>query len=232
MLMLPSKGWAQTTGWNTVEQPAAWYSLMVDRPLSDRLSLWFDGQWRRSGLVENPQQLILRPGVLWSLSPALRVGAGYAWIATAPYGEAASATPFREHRAWQQLTLTQRLARVGVTHRYRWEQRWIMPVRDSGPTAATYQQRARYLLRAQSNLPGLRVNRGAVAGFVWNEVLVLVGHGDAAVRLTQNRLGAGVGVPLHARHRIEIGYMNLWNGLNASRVNEVNHTLTLSWLHN
>ena len=94
----------------------------------------------------------------------------------------------------------------------------------------SYQQRARYLVRAQGVLPRLRLGEGEVTGFVWNEVLMPVGHGDALIRLTQNRLGGGIGVPVSPRNRIEVGYMHLWNSLTASRVNEVNHTLTLSWL--
>jgi hypothetical protein len=32
-----------------------------------------------------------------------------------------------------------------------------------------------------------------------------------------------------SRQRVEVGYMNLWNALPAARVNEFNHTLTLSY---
>ena len=230
LLLSPTRSQSQTNRWQTIEQPAAWYSLVVERPLTDRVSLWFDGQWRRSGLIDNPQQLLLRPGVMFTLTPSVRVGGGYAWIATAPYGETPSLTPLREHRAWQQLSLTHRAAGLGISHRYRWEQRWLTPVRDSGAAVTSYQQRARYLVRAQGVLPRLRLGKGEVTGFVWNEVLLPVGHGDALIRLTQNRLGGGIGVPVSPRNRIEVGYMHLWNSLTASRVNEVNLTLTLSWL--
>lgn len=223
---------AQPSRWTTEQQGASWYGGFVDHAVSERTALWFDGQWRRMGLVHEPQQLLLRPGVQRTMAPGVRVAAGYAYIATAPYGQTPLAAPLREHRTWQQLSLAHRAGALSVSHRYRWEQRWLASVEnaegDLGPFG--YQHRARYMVRAQGNLPSLRVADRPLLGFVWNEVLVPIGYGDATVRLTQNRLGGGVGIPLDARQRVEIGYMNLWNSVPSLRANEVNHTLTVSWV--
>lgn len=219
---------AQSTDWTSVEQGATWYAVVVDQAITERSALWFDGQWRRMGLGAEPQQALLRSGLLLTIAPGLRVGGGYAWVATAPYGEAPSATPLREHRAWQQLTMSQRIGRIGVTHRYRLEQRWIAPVLPRGTGSWAYQQRARYLVRAQGDIPVLRLAGSSLLGFAWNELLLPMGHGDATLRVTQNRLGAGIGIPLDTRQRLEVGYMNLWNALAARGVNEFNHTLTVT----
>ncbi len=226
---------AQNADWSTVHQAASWYGTFVDHALSSRTSLWFDGQWRRMGAGEAPQQLLLRPGVQRTLAPGVRAGAGYAYIATAPYGEAPIAAPLREHRAWQQLLLNHRAGPLSVTHRYRWEQRWLAALRPDGGTATKrgpwgYQQRARYMARAQGELPSLRVGRKPLLGFVWDELLMPVGHGDATTRLAQNRIAVGIGVPVDARQRVEISYMNLWNALPGVRTNEVNHTVSVSWV--
>lgn len=221
---------AQAATWRTVEQGASWYAAVIDQPVGNRLSLWFDGQWRRTGLGAAPQQLLLRPGIQLSLAPSVRVAGGYAWIATAPYGEAPSRTPTREHRVWQQLTLSQRLRHVSVTHRYRWEQRWLTLLQEGLSEKASYQQRMRYMLRVSGEPRGVRLGNHALTMFVWNEFLLPVGHDAATLRLSQNRLGLGLGVPLTARQRAEVGYMNLWNGLPSRRVNEVNHTVTLTWI--
>lgn len=223
---------AAQSPWTTVQQTASWYGTFVDHAVSDRTALWFDGQWRRMGVGAEPQQLRLRPGVQVTLTPGVRVAAGYAYIATAPYGEAPIAAPTREHRTWQQLSLSHRAGPLTVSHRYRWEQRWLASQTSTGDalTPFSYQQRARYMVRGQGPLTNLTWRGRPVLGFVWDELLLPVGHGDPSVRLTQNRIGAGVGLPLDARQRVEIGYMNLWNALGGPRVNEVNHTLTLSWV--
>ena len=202
----------------------------------DRTSLTFDGQWRRMDLGASPQQLLLRPGIVRTLAPGVRVGAGYAFVATAPYGEVPSPAPLREHRAWQQLVLAHAAGPLSVTHRYRWEQRWLAPVgRDAGTGASStgpwsYQQRARYMVRTQGNLTTARTGGRPLLGYAFGEWLIPVGHGDANARLSQQRGGAGVGVPISAVQRLEMGYLALWNAIPVRRTNEVNHTFTLSWV--
>lgn len=227
-LLLPPALGAQD--WRTVHQPSTWLGTFVDHALTPRTALWFDGQWRRMGIGADPQQLLLRPGVQVTLAPGVRIAGGYAYIATAPYGEVPTPTPLREHRAWQQLLLSHRAGSLALTHRYRWEQRWLAPVGASGIGRFAYQQRARYMVRAQGDLPALRLGDRPVLGFVWNELLMPVGHSTAAARLTQNRIAAGVGVPAGARQRLEVSYLNLWNALPGPDVNEVNHTLSIAWV--
>lgn len=227
--------YAQTTdAWQTGQQGATWLNTFVDQAISKRSAFWFDGHWRRTGLGESPQQLLLRPGVQFTLAPGVRVAAGYAYIATAPYGEFPTANALREQRTWQQLLLTHAAGPATVIHRYRWEQRWLSSLtgvgddRTRGPSS--YQQRARYQVRAQMPLQSVTINNRTPLAFVYDEILLPVGHGDAIGRFSQNRLGAGVGIPLGARQRMEIGYMNLWNALPAQRANEINHTLVLSYV--
>jgi hypothetical protein len=227
---LPVPWVASAQDWRTLEQDAAWVGVFADHAISDRVALWFDGQWRRDGLLERPQQLLLRPGIQVTLAPGVRVGGGYAYIGTAQYGRAPLPAPLREHRGWQQLTFAHRAGPLSVSHRYRFEQRWLATDTAGAPAGSAYQQRARYMVRAQGELPGLRVAGRPVLGFVWDELLLPVGHGEPAGRWTQNRAGLGVGLTLSPQQRLELGYMHLWNALSAARVNEVNHTLTVSWV--
>ncbi len=219
---------AQSSDWTRVDQSATWYGVFAERAIGQRGALWFDGQWRRMGIGQTPQQLLLRPGLLATIAPGVQIGGGYAWIASSPYGESPAEHPTREHRLWQQLFLSHRAGALDVRHRYRWEQRWIAPLVDDETGAWEWQQRARYMVRAQRAIPALRLNGSPLLGFAWDELFVPVGGGGASLRLTQNRLGAGIGVPLDAQRRIEVGYMNLWNSLASRSTNELNHTLTLS----
>lgn len=227
---------AQAPAWGTVHQTASWYAGFVDHAVTPNTALWFDGQWRRMGTGASPQQLLLRPGVQRTIASGVRIAAGYAYVATAPYGERPSATPLREHRTWQQLLLNHRAGPLSVVHRYRWEQRWLAPIIADGADGATrtgswgYQQRARYMARAQGAVPRLRVAARPVLGFVWDELLMPIGHGDALARIAQNRIAAGIGLPIDARQRVEISYMNLWNALPGARTNEVNHTFSVAWV--
>lgn len=217
--------------WTTVQQPATWLNAFVEHDVGERTALWLDAHLRRDGLGRNPQQVLIRPGLLRTLRPGLRAGGGYAYIATAPYGLVPLPQPTREHRLWQQLTLAQRLGPVGVSHRLRWEQRWVAAeLSDGGRSDARYQQRARYSVRAQRPLPQLRLGERDAVGFIWDEVFIPVGHSDGAQRRLQNRVGAGLGLPLTDRQRLEVGYMHQWNRITPRTTHEVNHTLVLSWV--
>jgi hypothetical protein len=225
---------AQSSDWTSVHQDALWVNGFVDHAVSSRDANVGDFQWRRMEWGAEPQQFMWRLGLLRTIASGVRVGGGYAYAASAPYGEVPLPTPTREHRAWQQLLLTHRAGAMTVAHRYRLEQRWIAPVTTDPATdeketgSYSYQNRARYQVRAHGNLP-MKLRTGPLIGFVYDELLIPFGHGDPDVRVAQNRLGGGIGIPLSARQRLDVGYMNLWNALTAQRANEINHTLTISW---
>ncbi|WP_373068481.1 DUF2490 domain-containing protein [Gemmatimonas sp.] len=230
---------APAQAWQSASQDAMWVGTFVDQPITAKTSLWFDNSWRSMDFGARPQQVLLRPGVQYTLAPGVRVAAGYAYIATAPYGALPSPNPLREQRTWQQLTLTHKGGPVTFSHRYRLEQRWIRPLlptvasvtaeedRELGPT--TYQNRLRYQGRAQINLPGLAWDKRPLIALAWNELLMPLGGATQLVTLGQNRATVGVGLPVTPRQRVEIGYMNLYNAFPARRANEINHTLWLSW---
>ncbi len=225
--------------WITWHQDALWVGAFVDQPVTARTALWFDGSWRRMDLGGTPQQLLLRPGVQWTVTPGVRVAFGGAYIASAPYGSLPAANPSREKRLWEQLLLTHQAGRVGITQRYRLEQRWIHPLVASTEVddedgvlvrgKAAYQNRLRYMGRGQINLPGLRLGRRPVFAYGWDELLMPLGGPNQTLSISQNRASAGVGLPMSATMRAEVGYMNLYNAFALRRANEINHTLWVSW---
>lgn len=216
--------------WRSVNQSASWVNTFLEQPTGERASLWFDGHWRRMGVGTEPQQLLLRPGVLWRLSPTMQLGAGYAYIATAPYGELAGPASGREQRSWQQLVIATSVSAWSVSHRLRWEQRWLSSVVGGTQSASRYQQRARYFVRAQRPLGDSDAGRRALLGFVYNEFFLPVGHSDGRDARVQNRLGGGIGVPVGETARVEFGYMHQWNRVTPQEAHEFNHTLVLSWV--
>jgi hypothetical protein len=221
---LPALALAQAE-WQSVQQPATWVNAFVDHAVGERGALWFDGHWRRMGLGAEPQQVLLRPGVQVTLAPGLRAGGGYAYIATAPYGESPSPRPVREHRLWQQLSYTHGFFTLALAHRVRVEQRWSAPVAADGNRGSLrYQQRLRYALRTQRPV-GTRMY-----GFVANELFLPVGHSEGRQRRLQNRAQLGIGVPLDDYQRIEVGYLHQWNRITPRETHEFNHTLVVSWV--
>lgn len=229
LLLWPAPTAQAQAPWPTTHQTATWLTTTVEQPIGGGRSLWFDGNWRRMGSGAQPQQVLLRPGFLWTIVEGVRAGAGYTYTATAPYGALPTETPLREHRLWQQVAFAYALGDLGIQHRIRTEQRWIYPLVEGAWERPSYQNRMRLMGRGQ--LPTLlTLDDRRITLFVQEELFVNVGHGGPGARLTQNRLGAGIGLPLTPRQRLDLGYMNLWNPIPAQSTNESNHTLTINWV--
>jgi hypothetical protein len=231
VLLAPTWTLRAQADWTSVHQEAVWVNAFVDHALTPRTALWFDGHWRRDGVGAQPQQVLLRPGVQVTLRPGLRVGAGYAYIATAPYGESPNGAPLREHRAWQQVSIAGSVAGIALSQRLRWEERWIGAVGASGEVGSrSYQTRLRYLVRGERSLGARAKSAGPIVGFAANEFFLPLGHSDAAQRRLQNRVQVGVGVPMSSRQRFEFSYLHQWNRITPRTTHEMNHTLVASWV--
>lgn len=216
--------------WITREQDAMWVGAFVEQPVTERVNVWFDGSWRRMDFGARPQQLLLRPGVLVTLAPGVKVGGGLTYVASAPYGRLPQPTPSRDYRSWQTVQLFHPAGRVTVSHRFMVEQRWIRPLLGDSLGDVTYANRIRYRARGEVPLGTAAALGGRrLYGFVWDELLMPVGGAAQQFTIGQNRATAGVGVQLSASMRAEVGYMNLYNAFPGRRANEVNHTLWLSW---
>jgi hypothetical protein len=230
LLLTPTWTLRAQEDWTSVNQAAVWVNAFVDQALSSRTALWFDGHWRRDGIGAQPQQLLLRPGLQVTLRPGLRIATGYAYIATAPYGDSPNGAPLREHRAWQQVSVGGSVAGVTMVHRLRWEERWIGAVNTGVVAPRSYQTRFRYLVRGERSLGAPATVAGPIIGFVANEFFLPLGHSDGAQRRLQNRAQVGVGVPLTARQRVEFSYLHQWNRITPRATHEMNHTLVASWI--
>ena len=212
---------------STVTNHHSWYSLFTDNAIGGRWALVTDVQFRREHGGGSPQQLLVRPGFLYQLTPGARVGGGYAYIVTHPYGDDPIPAAMPEHRVWEQLSLTHQLGDVGLTHRYRLEQRWIGvgdALQPSRVASFREESRFRYFVRA---IHGLGRPTGPFLQ-AQNEVFVSGGSSARNNLLDQNRLFAGGGWRFTPTWRLEVGYLEqrIWkaSGLKAER----NHTLSVA----
>jgi len=191
-----------------VDQPTAWLMYFGDHALAGRWALHAEAQVRRADGLRTWQQLLVRPGLVYTLGPAARLAAGYALVETWPYGEQPAPARFTEHRLWQQLTLAQATGRVAWQHRYRLEQRWVhRPLGATGATDRVYSNRMRYLARATLPLVGRTLDAGEPYASVYDEVFVSWGRNVGRNVLDQNRAYAALGWRATASTRIEAGYL-------------------------
>ena len=191
----------------------------------------FDGQWRRQGVGQKWQQLLLRPGVNYDFSPNVQGSGGYAFIRSHPYGDyqARSRTP--EHRLWQQLLLRQKIGKTGLTHRFRLEQRFL-GVRDNEAVdderLLGYSHRNRFRYFAKGVIPIRRTSSDSdyfIAAY--NEVMFNFGPNVTNNIFDQNRAYVAVGRKIPGFGTLEVGYLQQTVQQANGRVFEFNHTLQI-----
>jgi hypothetical protein len=206
-----------------------WYMYFGDHKLTNKWGLHTEVQWRRHNILKDPQQLLIRTGINYDLTPSAMFTLGYGFIETHPYGDFPAAGTFPEHRIYQQLQLKNSVARVGLIHRYRMEQRWVRP---AGAENSTYLNRARYMLKATLPLMGATIDAGEPFLAVYDEMFVGFGNNIQRNIFDQNRAYAALGYKIKDGATIELGYLNQIVQKANGVVFEHNHTLQASLFYN
>ncbi|MDX1982611.1 MAG: DUF2490 domain-containing protein [Bryobacteraceae bacterium] len=202
-----------------------WLVYNGDHGLSNRWGIHLEGQFRRHNLFNSWQQLLLRPGVNFSLSRNVMLTGGYAYIRTHRYGEYPFPARFPEHRVYQQAIIRSKTGRIEWQQRPRLEQRWlgVVPGPDLRPISWRYQGRFRYLSRAAIGLGRNEPTGWYIA--LQDEIFLNFGENKGARVFDQNRVFAAIGRRFGKAGNLEWGYMNQLVAQRNGRILEHNHTL-------
>jgi len=215
----------------------SWYMFFGNFKISPVWGIHAEAQLRRNDWIQNPQQLLLRTGIEYYLKDGIRFTAGYGFIKTHPYGEFPVANTFPEHRFWEQVLLNQPLGRVALQHRFRLEQRLLGNATTGRFDGGRYENRMRYMLRANIALQGQTIDPHEWYIGLYDEVMINFGREVGYNLFDQNRLYGAVGYHLGKAGRLEIGYLNQMiagrtlrtvHGQSSVQVIENNHTLQLA----
>lgn len=191
-----------------------WFNYFGEYGLGNGWSWWTEFQARRNEAIAEPQQYLVRTSLLKQIRPGLKAGAGYGFIRTYRYGKAPVAADFDENRLYQDLLWDQTRGVTRLSHRFRWEERWI------GPTHR-YQHRFRYRLMIRRPIAGSK-------HWYWtagDEIMFNIAPNKPPKAFDQNRLMALLGHSFTSGWRVEAGFMEHTLQQRNGRVLEHNHTL-------
>ena len=188
ILVLPSPARADTQ---------LWVMASMTRSLSDqwRVNAEVAPRWERD--VSDYSRTVMRAQLARVFGRSVALGVGYEFQnPSAPYVR-------REHRIWQQVQLQHTGRRWTLSHRARFEQRWL---REVDPLVL----RARYQFRASYPVGPSR----AWSWLLLDEVLFTVRGDDRAYPqgVDRHRLGSGLGRVLSPHLTVEGGYT--WQVIN------------------
>ena len=193
VLMLPTSSISQESDFGN------WLIYIGNKKLNSKWNIHNEVQYRNYDAVGDLEQLLLRTGIGYNLSENnhnLLLGYGYILSENySPESESLDKISVNEHRIFQQFTSKDHIGIVSLTHRYRFEQRFI---------DEDFKMRLRYFLAAK--IPLVKADDGYSKFYLsaYNEVFL---NTKSAV-FDRNRVYGGLGYQLNKRIRMEAGYMN------------------------
>ena len=191
-----------------------WLGYFGTFKIAKQFSIHSEYQWRRDNYVNDKQQGLLRVGLNYQVNPKIQLRAGYAWIETYPYGDFpinGLGKDFTEHRIFQMVTLTDKISKVELSHRFMLEQRFVG--RYTKPELIVeddylFLNRLRYMFRIQMPLKGNEIANKTPYVAAYNEIFIGFGKNVNENIFDQNRIGLLLGYKFNSNLRIEGGYLN------------------------
>lgn len=209
------------------DQFNAWYMYFGSYRLTDNIGIHAEVQFRRSGAIADPQQLLTRFGINYHLSKVTMLTGGYGYIVSHPYGEQPIPDQFFEHRVWQQLILNHSDGGVYFNHRYRQEQRWLEQADNF-----QYRNRSRYRFMLSIPLNKKIIDKGTWFIALYDEIFISYGSNVSNNFYDQNRLYGALGYQLGKSSNLQVGYLNQ-NIQKSDGIHfENNHTLQVAFTQN
>jgi len=178
------------------EQPqdelGAWYILASNSKVSEKINVQLQTQFRYYEVLDDLQQFKIRTGVTYAILPSFKLGLGYGYFRNDPSFASDIPENFDEHRIVLDGHLSQKLGKVGINHRYRFEQRYL---EDLDHTAWM-----RYMLKLSYPLSEkLGVD-------VYDEVFLNI-SGDQT--FAQNWIGVGLSYKINNLISTRMGYQSI-----------------------
>lgn len=191
-----------------------WYAYNGTFKLDSKFSIHTEYQWRRNDYITTWQQSLLRLGFNYQANPNLQLRVGYAWAETFPYGEIpinGMGKDFTEHRIYEMATVTDKIGKIDLSHRFMLEQRWVGRYSAANLTSEDqypFLNRARYMIRLQMPLKGNSIGDRTPYVAVYDELMIGFGKNVGENIFDQNRIGVLLGYKFNNLIRIEGGYLN------------------------
>lgn len=181
----------------------SWYMYFGNFRFSD--SPWAihgEVQYRNHNMVGDLEQLLIRSGLQYNIkSGQASFLLGYASVTTGAHGDIDAS--IHENRIYQEAILRQKLGKVGLMHRYRFEQRWV------GDT--DLRTRFRYALFVNVPLNKKELSeKGAFYAQIYDEIFINGKMPDSPAAnqyFDRNRLYMGLGYRVAPGMALQFGVM-------------------------
>lgn len=174
-----------------------WLIYIGNKKLNSKWNIHNEVQYRNYNAVGDLEQLLLRTGVGYNLTENNNnLLLGYGYILSENYvDDTDDKVSVNEHRIFQQFTTKQKVGKIGLSHRYRFEQRFVED---------DFKMRFRYFLGINVPLQYKEEGKNPLYLSLYNEIFL---NTESSV-FDRNRVYGGLGYKFSDKLRMELGYMN------------------------
>lgn len=172
-----------------------WLIYIGSKKLNEKWNIHNEVQYRNYNAIGDLEQLLLRTGLGYTFNEGKNnVLLGYGYILSENYlNNSTDKISVNEHRIFQQFTSKQKIGSISLSHRYRFEQRFV---------ESNYKMRFRYFLAL--NIPLTKKENNKLYFSAYNEIFL---NTESEV-FDRNRLYGGLGYRINSNIKLEAGYMN------------------------
>lgn len=235
--LVPGRASAQTEA-RTEQQGMSWWVLNSTIRFHDLVSVYLELQPRAADFIKSPLQVQARGALNLHLNKDIFFSLGYVFTETWPYGAFPAATPFPEHRLWEQAQMGHQVGRVRFQHRGRLEQRFIghMTKGDDGEYFLEnfdYSNRMRYLIRAIIPLNHANLDPNTFFLNIYDEIFINFASPLVKANIfDQNRASLSLGYQATTDFSVQVGYINQFIEKSDGLRFESNHGLLVTVTYN
>lgn len=174
-----------------------WLLYIGNKKLNAKWNVHNEVQYRNYNAIGDLEQLLIRTGVGYNLTENNNnLLLGYGYILSENYiGDSNDKVSVNEHRIFQQFTTKHGVGALKLSHRYRFEQRFI---------ESDFKMRFRYFLALQIPFSKKESVENTYYLSAYNEIFL----NTKTSIFDRNRLYGGLGYHLTKNIRFEVGYMN------------------------
>lgn len=195
LILIPSLGFSQKN-----PDLGAWYMYFGNLKLAE--SPWAihgEIQYRNHNLIGDLEQMLIRTGLQYNLKTGTSFLAGYGSITSQSQGDLTNS--IHENRFYQEVILRQKQGKIGLMHRFRYEQRWI--------DDTEFKTRFRYAIFLNIPINGVELGeKGSWYVQGYNELFI---NGEKlngkAEYFDRNRLYLGLGYRIVKNFALQVGIM-------------------------
>lgn len=186
-----------------------WLIYIGSKKLEKGFDIHNEVQYRNYNAIGDLEQLLLRTGIGYNLTENNNnVLLGYGYILSKNYiNDTDEKNTVEEHRIFQQFTTKQNIGKVGISHRYRLEERFVED---------DFKMRFRYFLGLKIPLQNKENGINSFYLSAYNEIFL----NTKATIFDRNRVYGGLGYQFSKDLRFELGYMNqIFNTSSRDQIN-------------